>query len=60
MKSAAKGAETTIYAASAPELVGATGAYFANSRSRRSAPQSYNQDLASRLWRVSEDLVRAD
>jgi len=52
--------ETTIYAASAPELVGATGGYFANSRSRRSAPQSYNQDLASRLWRVSEDLVRAD
>ncbi|WP_406035219.1 SDR family NAD(P)-dependent oxidoreductase [Nocardioides sp. NBC_00163] len=58
MKSAAKGAETSIYAASAPELVGATGGYFANSRSRRSAPLSYNQDLAARLWRVSEDLVR--
>lgn len=59
MKSPAKGAETSIYAASAPELVGATGGYFANSRSRRSAPLSYNQDLAARLWRVSEDLVRA-
>ena len=59
MKSPARGAETTIYAASAPELVGATGGYFANSRSRRSAPQSYNQDLASRLWQVSEDLVSA-
>ena len=59
MKSPARGAETSIYAASAPELVGATGGYFANSRSRRSAPQSYNQDLASRLWQVSEDLVRA-
>ena len=58
MKSPAKGAETSIYAASAPELVGATGGYFANSRSRRSAPLSYNQDLAARLWRVSEDLVR--
>jgi NAD(P)-dependent dehydrogenase (short-subunit alcohol dehydrogenase family) len=58
MKSPARGAETSIYAASAPELVGATGGYFANSRSRRSAPQSYNQDLASRLWQVSEDLVR--
>lgn len=59
MKSPARGAETSIYAASAPELVGATGGYFANSRSRRSAPQSYNHDLASRLWQVSEDLVRA-
>lgn len=58
MKSPAKGAETSIYAASAPELVGATGGYFANSKSRRSAPLSYNQDLAARLWRVSEDLVR--
>ena len=57
MKSAARGAATSIHVASAPELVGVTGGYFANSRSRRSAPLSYNQDLAARLWRVSEDLV---
>ncbi|NYI79093.1 SDR family NAD(P)-dependent oxidoreductase [Nocardioides panzhihuensis] len=60
MKSPAKGAATSIYATTAPELVGATGGYLANSKARRSAPLSYNQDLASRLWRVSEDLVRAD
>ena len=60
MKSPAKGAETSIYAASAPELVGVTGGYFANSRARRSSPYSYDRDLASRLWRVSEALVGAD
>ncbi|GGU17377.1 SDR family NAD(P)-dependent oxidoreductase [Nocardioides albus] len=59
MKRPAEGAETSIYAASAPELVGVTGGYFANSRVRRSAPKSYNQDLAARLWQVSEELVRA-
>jgi retinol dehydrogenase-14 len=59
MKRPAKGAETSIYAASAPELVGVTGGYFANSRVRRSAPKSYHQDLAARLWQVSEELVRA-
>ncbi|MER6970029.1 SDR family oxidoreductase [Nocardioides sp. NPDC000445] len=57
MKSPARGAATSIYAATAPELVDSTGGYLANSKARPSAALSYNQELASRLWRVSEDLV---
>lgn len=60
MRSAAKGAQTSVHAASAPEVAGVTGGYFANSRARRAAPHSYDQDLAARLWRVSEVLVGAD
>jgi retinol dehydrogenase 14 len=57
MKSAARGAETSIHAASAPELVGSSGRYFANRRSKRSSQRSYDEATASRLWRVSSELV---
>jgi NAD(P)-dependent dehydrogenase (short-subunit alcohol dehydrogenase family) len=57
-KTPEKGAETSIYVASAPELAGVTGKYFADSREKQ--PTSYAQDdeAARRLWEVSEELVR--
>jgi NAD(P)-dependent dehydrogenase (short-subunit alcohol dehydrogenase family) len=56
MKSPARGAATSIHLASAPDLEQVTGRYFAASKPRRSAPRSYDQAAAARLWQVSADL----
>ncbi len=53
MKSPAKGAETSIYLASSPEVEGITGQYFANKKITKSSPASYDIDTARRLWDVS-------
>jgi NAD(P)-dependent dehydrogenase (short-subunit alcohol dehydrogenase family) len=60
MKSPARGAATSIHVASAPELEGVTGRYFANSAPKRSASRSHDEALAGRLWRLSADLVGLD
>jgi retinol dehydrogenase-14 len=57
MKSAAQGAATSIHVASAPELRGVTGRYFASSRPRRSSERSYDEAVAAQLWQVSSALV---
>ncbi len=57
MKSPEKGAETSIYLASSPDVAGLTGLYFANCKPKKSAPASYDEALARRLWEVSADLV---
>jgi NAD(P)-dependent dehydrogenase (short-subunit alcohol dehydrogenase family) len=57
MKSAAQGAATSIHVASAPELLGVSGLYFANSHPRRSSERSYDQAVAAQLWQVSSELV---
>lgn len=51
-----KGAETSIYLASSPELNGMNGKYFVNKRETPSSPISYNEQIARRLWSVSEEL----
>lgn len=60
MRSPQRGAATSIHVASAPELEGVTGGYFANRAPKRSASHSYDQALAGRLWRHSADLVGLD
>ena len=57
MKDPARGAATSIRVASAPELEGVTGRYFANRVPTRSSGRSNDQDAAARLWRVSAELV---
>jgi NAD(P)-dependent dehydrogenase (short-subunit alcohol dehydrogenase family) len=57
MKTPEQGAATSIYLASSPEVAGATGAYFANRRPKRSSKLSYDLDLARRLWDVSAELT---
>jgi NAD(P)-dependent dehydrogenase (short-subunit alcohol dehydrogenase family) len=57
MKSAARGAATSIHVASAPELLGVSGLYFANSQPRKSSERSYDEAVAARLWQVSSELV---
>jgi retinol dehydrogenase-14 len=57
MKSPTRGAATSIYVASAPELQHVTGRFFADGKERKSAERSYDTAVAARLWRVSADLV---
>ncbi|HSI91358.1 MAG TPA: hypothetical protein VK927_09600, partial [Adhaeribacter sp.] len=54
LPSAAKGAQTPIYLASAPELEGISGEYFINKKPVRSSKLSYDYRLARRLWQLSE------
>ena len=57
MKSPERGATTSVYLASSPEVEGVTGQYFANRKPRKSNPDSYDAAAALRLWEVSADLV---
>jgi NAD(P)-dependent dehydrogenase (short-subunit alcohol dehydrogenase family) len=52
-----KGAETSIYLASSPEVEGVSGQYFVKKRPARSAPWSYNEADWQRLWQVSEEMT---
>ena len=57
LKSPEKGAATSIYLASAPEVEGVTGKYFADSKAKSSSRSSYDTAAAGRLWQISVDLV---
>ena len=57
MKTPEAGARTSIHLASAPEVEGVTGLYFANARPKRSSKASYDAPAAARLWDLSADLV---
>ena len=55
---AGQGAETSIYLASSPEVETTTGEYFVKSKSVSSNDESYDPEIARRLWDVSEELVK--
>ena len=57
MRSPERGADTAVYLASAPEVEGVTGRYFADRRPKTSSKASYDTATAVRLWQVSADLV---
>jgi NAD(P)-dependent dehydrogenase (short-subunit alcohol dehydrogenase family) len=57
LKSPERGAETPVFLASAPELEGVTGRYFANRVAKASSRASYDVAAAQRLWEVSAQLV---
>ncbi len=57
LKTPEKGAATSIYLASAAEVEGVTGKYFADSKPKTSSPASYDTAAAARLWQVSADLA---
>jgi NAD(P)-dependent dehydrogenase (short-subunit alcohol dehydrogenase family) len=52
-----EGAATSIYLASSPEVEGVSGKYFAKSAEKKSNRESYDRDVARRLWEVSEKLT---
>jgi len=53
-----KGAETSIYLATATELTGITGKYFSKKKIQKSNKQSYDVGVARKLWAISEQLTR--
>jgi retinol dehydrogenase-14 len=57
MKTPERGAETSVYLASSPEVEGVSGRYFANSKPKTSSRASYDTAAARRLWEVSAGLV---
>jgi retinol dehydrogenase-14 len=57
LKSPQKGAATSIYLASSPEVEGVSGKYFINSKARASQKASYDTAAAARLWQISSELV---
>ncbi len=52
-----QGAQTSIYLAASPEVEGVTGKYFYRCREKQSNAESYDNDVARRLWEVSEQMI---
>ncbi len=55
--SPAKGARTSIYLASSPDVAGVSGEYFVKCRPKEPRRWAQDPDAARRLWQVSEELV---
>ena len=53
-----KGAETTIYLASSPKVKNITGEYFSKKKIHKSSIESYDLDLAEKLWDLSVNYVK--
>lgn len=56
-RSAAQGAATSVFAATAPELAGQSGAYLADCAVASASAAGRDAELAERLWGVSEQIV---
>ena len=58
LKSIPEGAATTVYCATAPELEGIGGRYFADCNEEQPAPHASNLQYAQQLWTLSEEMVK--
>jgi NAD(P)-dependent dehydrogenase (short-subunit alcohol dehydrogenase family) len=56
-RSPEKGAVTSIYLASSPEVQSITGKYFVDCKVTQPAPQAADSAVAKKLWDVSADMV---
>jgi NAD(P)-dependent dehydrogenase (short-subunit alcohol dehydrogenase family) len=52
-----KGARTTLYLALSDEAAGITGKYFKNKKQVASSALSYDKDMQTKLWALSEELT---
>jgi NAD(P)-dependent dehydrogenase (short-subunit alcohol dehydrogenase family) len=52
-RSPEEGAQTSIYLATSPEVEGVSGQYFVDAKPVPSAPASYDEAAARRLWEIS-------
>jgi len=57
MQSPEKGAQTSVYLASSPEVERVSGKYFDKKVPKRSSETSYDEALAKRLWELSERMT---
>jgi NAD(P)-dependent dehydrogenase (short-subunit alcohol dehydrogenase family) len=60
LKTPEQGAKTTIYLASSHEVEGVTGKYYSNSREKTSSRESYDLNIARKLWDVSTQMTGID
>jgi len=54
-----KGALTSIYLSSSPDVAGISGKYFENGKQKKSSRESYDSALAGRLWDVCSKMTGA-
>ncbi len=59
-RSPEKGAETSIYLASSPEVEGVTGKYFVDCKVTQISPEAADMETARKLWDVSAELVHLE
>jgi hypothetical protein len=59
-RSPAKGAKTSIYLASSPDVEKISGKYFYDSKVAPTAPHANDVEVAKKLWDVSAQLVHLD
>jgi NAD(P)-dependent dehydrogenase (short-subunit alcohol dehydrogenase family) len=52
-----KGARTSTYLASSPEMIGVSGKYFIKCKPRLPSKAAQDDDAAKRLWQISDELV---
>ena len=57
LRSPARGAATSVFVASAPELSGVSGKYFSNCREVAPSRAALDDSAAGRLWEASEALI---
>src|SRR5437879_4255231 len=60
MTSPNKGAETVVYLASSPDATSTSGEYWDTLKVKKSSEESYNEEVARRLWEVSEKLTSSE
>jgi NAD(P)-dependent dehydrogenase (short-subunit alcohol dehydrogenase family) len=54
------GAQTPVYLATSPEVGKITGGYFEKSKQKKSAPITYDPEIALKYWNISERLTGLD
>lgn len=57
-ESTAKGAETSVFLATSPEVEGVTGKFFIDKKEIPSCEESYNIETRRRLWSISEGMLK--
>lgn len=57
MKSPEKGAETSLYLATSPEVENVTGKYFDNSKEKIASPKALDKNTQTKLWEISEKMT---
>ena len=57
MISPVKGAQTTIYLATSPDVEKTSGEYFSESKRKKPSSEALRQDVADKLWGISEKYV---
>ncbi|GHO68295.1 short-chain dehydrogenase [Ktedonobacter sp. SOSP1-52] len=53
-----KGAQTTLYLATSPEIERVSGKYFSDCKQTSSSKLSYDVIIRQRLWNITEELIR--